>query len=442
MRKIAEKKETVGAGYLTDQGALFLVAGELGVALKREALTSDIAIKDLYIGANDVTTVARVLAVYPISSYKKKDGGEGRYRRLVLFDGPNSVRLTVWDEMADEVERLGAAPDRPVRVVSGYVKQGLDGKPNLNLGKRGGLEVLPDSGATKLPRLSEVTEKLVKLDGEKAYAALECVVDSEGRYSEFVRSDGSPGSLFQFGVKGDGGMMARVVVWSPASRPGLKPGQKVVVTNVRSRRSSSGEFEIHGDSGSTVMTKFRKEPTALRVASVSKSASGLLLLAIDRDRKVRVVEVKGDAGSAEKGGVVLVSPDEETGGRLICLSKGSVEPAGDAGFPGLAELATKLKDARDESRRIMVEVIALSHGTADDIPLKDGTSVKKGELVVGDDTAEMKVVGWKELSEKLLGVQPGERVRISGVSAKGMKMGTWVLEVNHLTTVERLKGKG
>src|ERR1700740_3794044 len=98
MELVQEKKRTVGAGYLTDQGALFLVAGELGVSLRKEDASSDMTIKDLYIGANDVTVVARVLALYPVATYNKKDGGTGKYRRVVLFDGKNSARLTVWEE--------------------------------------------------------------------------------------------------------------------------------------------------------------------------------------------------------------------------------------------------------------------------------------------------------------------------------------------------------
>ena len=33
--RINEKKEKVGAGYLTDQGAIFLVAADLGVTLEQ-----------------------------------------------------------------------------------------------------------------------------------------------------------------------------------------------------------------------------------------------------------------------------------------------------------------------------------------------------------------------------------------------------------------------
>ncbi|HYC26963.1 MAG TPA: hypothetical protein VEB67_02950, partial [Nitrososphaerales archaeon] len=179
-RRIEDKKRTVGAGYLTDQGALFLVAGEMGVSLRKDDPTADMRIKDLYIGANDVTVVARVLSVYPEATYNRKDGGTGKYRRLVLFDGTNSVRLTVWEEGLQDLEALGVAPDAVVRVANGYVKQGLDGKPNLNLGRQGRLEAVSDEKVSAgIPKLSSVARKLPKLTKEEPFVALDCVVSSE-----------------------------------------------------------------------------------------------------------------------------------------------------------------------------------------------------------------------------------------------------------------------
>jgi len=160
LRRIEDKKRTVGAGYLTDQGALFLVAGELGVSLRKEDASSDLSINDLYIGANDVTVVARELAVYPIATYNKKDGGTGRYQRLALFDGKNSVRLTVWEEGLEQLEKLGLQVDVPVRVANAYVKQGLDGKATMNLGRRGKIQALVDEKiVAKLRQYEESLEK-------------------------------------------------------------------------------------------------------------------------------------------------------------------------------------------------------------------------------------------------------------------------------------------
>lgn len=442
LRRVEEKKKTVGAGYLTDQGALFLVAGEMGVSLRKEDVSSDLTIKDLYIGANDVTVVARVLALYPESTYNRKDGGTGKYRRLVLFDGGSSVRLTVWEEGLEPLAKLDLSVDSPVRVANAYVKQGLDGKPNLNLGKRGRIEPFTDERAVaKLLPLSAVVQKLPALTKEEQFVAVEGVVSSEPRYSEFVRNDGSKGSLFQFGVARDGGGETRVVIWSPTERPELRRGQKVRVTSARARRSNSGDYELHGDAGSTVTVGEQAAKTELRVAATSSSQASKLLLGVGKDKRVRFVEVGKGVKEPAQGDLVAVVPEEVTEGRMYCRNPGSVQVMDDDAFPGIGELTTKLRDAKGEDAQIMVEVIALSHGTVDDVRLRDGTTVKKGELVIGDDTGDLKLVAWRDLSGRVSGIQPGQRLRLVGVAPKPTKMGGWNLQLSSLSVVERLGGQ-
>ena len=443
VRRVEEKKRTVGAGYLTDQGALFLVAGELGVSLRKEGVSADLAIKDLYIGANDVTVVARVLAVYPEAAFNKKDGGKGKYRRLVLFDGQSSVRLTVWEEGLEAIGRLGLRADMPIRVASAYVKQGLDGKPTLNLGKRGRVEVVVDEKLrARLPSISSLAQKLPALAKEESFVALEGAVSSEPRYSEFVRSDGSEGSLFQFGLSQEGAKETRVVIWSPASRPELKRGQKVLVTNVRAKRSNGEGFEIHGDAGSEILVGERAPRFELRVAATTSTSTAKVILGVGRDKKVRMVEIGKGVKEPVQGDLVEAVPDEVVGGTLYCRTAESLRSLDDDGFPGFDGLVTKLLKANEEDAQLMFEVIALSHGSVDDVKLKDGTTVKKGELVVGDDAGDLKLVAWRDLSGRLSGIQAGERLRLVGVAPKPTKMGAWVLQLSSLSVIERLGGRG
>jgi ssDNA-binding replication factor A large subunit len=440
LRRIQEKKKTVGAGYLTDQGALFLVAGELGVSLRKEEASADLRIGDMYIGANDVTVVARVLAVYPVATFNRKDGGSGKYMRLVLFDGRQTARLTVWEEGVEQVQKLAPKVGAVVRVANGYVKQGLDGKPTLNLGKRGRMEMVTDEKiSSRLQPLSAATGGIPKLSKEESFVALECTVTSEPRYSEFVRSDGSQGSLFQFGARGEGGGETRVVIWSPSARPELKKGQKVTITNVKARRSSNGEYEIHGDGGSVVQSGMEAQKAEFRVAAVTEFRSVKVALVLGNDKRIVTLELSDGVRKPSPGEVVEVASEEGPGGMIRCRTPDSLKVVEGDTFPSLEALATKLQEAR-EGAQIMVEVIALSHGTADDIRLRDGTTVKKGELVVGDDTGELKLVGWRELSERVSGIQPGERLRIVGVAPKSTKMGAVVLELTNYSSVERIRG--
>ncbi len=57
--QIKQKKEKIGAGYLTDQGALFLIASDYGVTLS-EPLKIEMSLKDLYAGAKEISLNCKI----------------------------------------------------------------------------------------------------------------------------------------------------------------------------------------------------------------------------------------------------------------------------------------------------------------------------------------------------------------------------------------------
>ena len=94
---IDEKKRKIGAGYLTDQGALFLVAADLGISFENVPKSSS-GIKDLYIGAKEITVTARIMNIYPIRKFIKKDTNEEVINRtLTIYDKESSIKVKLWD---------------------------------------------------------------------------------------------------------------------------------------------------------------------------------------------------------------------------------------------------------------------------------------------------------------------------------------------------------
>ena len=69
--RIAEKKDKIGSGYLTDQGALFLVASDLGISLE-QSQRIEIELKDLFVGAKEVTVESRILNMSPTKQLQKR----------------------------------------------------------------------------------------------------------------------------------------------------------------------------------------------------------------------------------------------------------------------------------------------------------------------------------------------------------------------------------
>jgi replication factor A1 len=376
MERVQEKKRTVGSGYLTDQGALFLIAGELGVRLQ-DMITADLTLKDLHIGANDITVVARVLAIYPIAEFKKKDGsGVGRYRRVNLFDRNGVGRLTIWEDNEEAMKLSGIALDVPVRVVSAYVKQGLDAKPNLNLGKRGRIEVITDSSISgKIASLSSLSKQVEGVQEGEVVLAVEGLAMSDSRRSTFVRrDDGSNGSLTQFELKGSGDRTTRVVIWDGSDSLQVKSGSRVRVTNLRHKKGRQGEAELHGDSATVIQ-----------------------LLGGDVGQENAVVEREHDLPLIK---VADVTKHTATG-------------------------------------KVSLDVMALSKGTVREVSLKDGSTAKKGEVVFGDDTGEITAVAWDEVSKVIGEIEVGEKVHVRGAVIQVSKMGVETLELNRSSKVER-----
>jgi len=373
MELVREKKRTVGSGYLTDQGALFLIAGELGVKLQH-LITSDLTLKDLHVGANDITVVARVLAIYPVAEFKRKDGsGVGKYRRVNLFDRNGVGRLTIWEDNEEAMKLSGIAVDVPVRVVSAYVKQGLDGKPNLNLGKRGRIEVIADASiVSKLASLSTLSKKVDEVAAGEMAFAVEGQATTDSRRSTFVRrDDGSNGSLTQFELKGPGDKTTRVVIWDGVDLPEVKSRSVVRVTNLRQKSGRQGEAELHGDSATVIQMLGGSETVAA-------------------PRQVKVADVTKHAVSGN----------------------------------------------------FDLEVMALSKGNVREVNLRDGSTAKKGEVILGDDTGEITAVAWDEASSVIEGIQVGEKLHVRGAAIQVSKMGAETLELSRSSKIERVQGKG
>ena len=375
MGQIQEKKRTVGSGYLTDQGALFLVAGELGVKLQH-MISSDLTLKDLHIGANDITVVARILAIYPVAEFKKKDGsGVGHYRRVNLFDKNGIAKMTIWEDNEEALKLSGIGVDAPVRVVSAYVKQGLDGKPALNLGKRGRIELITDVAVlSKLTSLGGLVKQLDEVKEGEVVQVVEGVVGTDSRMSTFTRrDDGSQGTLTQFELKSGRNKTARIVVWDAVDLPEVKSGSRVRITNLRHKKGRQGEFELHGDSAT-------------------------------------VIQVLGEGGQAKD-----VAASENF--RLVKVA--------DVGKHALGN--------------VDLEVMALSKGSVREVNMRDGSTSKKGEVVLGDDTGEITAVAWDETSKIIGEIKAGDKLRVRRASVQVSKMGAETLELGRSTRVERVQ---
>lgn len=124
---------------------------------------------------SDVDVLGRVVSVGQVREFSRPSGGIGRVGDLFLMDETGTIRLSLWNEKGDLLERISIGDT--VLVGGAYTRERLVGV-GLNLGKMGTLTVNPDMEEIKT--LPEVSKKATPIGQLKV--GLNTFV--EGRISE------------------------------------------------------------------------------------------------------------------------------------------------------------------------------------------------------------------------------------------------------------------
>ena len=445
LRLIEEKKAKIGGGYLTDAGAAYLVASDLGIRLG-ESGPMVLKLKDLYVGANDVLVLARIMSMGSEKTYGRRGGGEGAYRQMVVFDGSGVVRVMLWDERAKDVE--GLKPNDPVRIRA-RVRSGRDGSPILSVGARGSIEVLDESEASSLPTIDGLTKELEEVK-EGRHLIVKGYVESGPVLRVFEKRDGSEGRMLQLQLSGKSGIRVRAVIWDwKGDAPEIPQGSLIRLIDVKAKLLSYGELELHGGEATSieVLEKGSGGGARMRIVSMGRvrtlpsGLKSLSALAIDERGNPYVIVARGDAVEKLKriglGSAVVCMPDSVMSNALLCNTEASIRRGEEGGLPTLESMKRKVAEL-EEGKPASLEVMVLTQPSIREITTRSGVVVRKGEVLVGDDSDEVRLVAWRELVEELEGLKPGDRVSIRGVVPKLDPSGTLYCQLKSYTGLERI----
>ena len=143
--EMIEKKKRGARDFLTDETAARIAASELGVKIGHEPFRLKIQIQDLVSGLNDVTVAGQVVAVYPPKTFTRRDWTEGKLASILVSDKSGTLRIVLWDNKVDLIEGIKIQREQTIRISHGYVREGLDGKPEVHLGQRGSIKVIKET---------------------------------------------------------------------------------------------------------------------------------------------------------------------------------------------------------------------------------------------------------------------------------------------------------
>jgi len=122
------------SGLLTDQGAAFMVAKELG--LKQETSVES-TVGELNDGMKGIDITGEIKTIFPPKEFEK-NGKIGKLKSFILADDTGEVRVTLWN---DQVDKYSLSVGSKVKVSNGIVSA-YNEKKQVGLGFNGEIEIL------------------------------------------------------------------------------------------------------------------------------------------------------------------------------------------------------------------------------------------------------------------------------------------------------------
>ena len=248
---------------------MFLVASDLGISLEQSQKT-EIALKDLFVGAKEVTVESRILNISPTKQFTKKDGTPFLLRTMTVYDSNSTASVKLWDEKANlpGIEEL--KPGDLVKIIKAYVKSDLTGSPTINMGS--GSTIEPVESESSIPTLDSITVDVGTAKEDQKDLVISGTINGFINLMEFTNSRGQPSKALKFRIKGHDGNSLNVVLWGKDESilpRMIGANAKVRLLGVRTKAGNMG-LEIHGNDATVVEIEGKKEvePVIIRILSI------------------------------------------------------------------------------------------------------------------------------------------------------------------------------
>jgi len=431
-QKIVEKKEKIGAGYLTNQGAIFLIASDYGVTLTESSKT-EISLKDLYAGAKEVTLETRVLNCSPTKQFSRKDGSTFNLRTMTVYDVGSTASVKLWDEKANLPGIENLKPGDLIKIIKAYVKSDLDGSPTINIGSGSNIETV--NTESQIPMIDKITKDISELQEGQKDLVISGMIDGIISGMQFTNSRGQPGKALRMRLKGKDNTVMRVVLWGKDESliPNMiSQSANVKLLGVRVKSGNQG-LEIHGNEATIIEIEGGKEPEPIitRILSIATTETGKnMIIAADNKKNIYNISDFSNSTSICVEGDVIECMPSKVYGNSITLDKNSFvrKLENDETIPSLAKIRTKISDVKSDGT-YCIESIVLKVPGRKEIQTKSGESIALSEMFVEDDTGQIWVKGWRIQAKLIDKCELGEIIAITGLNAKINNFGEGRIEL-------------
>jgi replication factor A1 len=248
--QLIEEKKNAYDGFLSDEGAIHLVAQELSVTLENKQFNETLPLNDLILGFNDVTVIGRIITVWPIKNFKRSNGDAGSLLRLLISDGTAKTMCINWNPKKElcitaREKFLG----RIVKIMHGYTRKGLTGDIEIHMGERGIINLIPPDEEPAIPPLASFINYINNIENGDTRVNLNCRSDEVPHIISFNKGNNKEGKVARLMISDTSGS-AKLVAWNQKADEisTVKLGDSLMIWNAKTKKGQEDIIEIHASS--------------------------------------------------------------------------------------------------------------------------------------------------------------------------------------------------
>lgn len=295
IKKLVEEKKQKFSGLLSDSGAAFMVAKDLGIEWGTDSLKRT-TVSQLKDGMQNVDLLVKVMQVFSPKDFEK-NGKKGKLCNLIVADSTGETRLTVWHDDVKKIQEQGVKRGTAILLHNCYVKE-FNSNPQLNLSFKGSFELNPkDAAFSDLPEARSELAKLSELeDGMNDVNAIARIVRLFP-VTEFDKG-AKKGRVMNFLIADRTGRV-RATAWNELveAAHSLKENELVRIEGAYTKKGLKG-IELHLGWQARI-SKEKDDKTIPSAAELEKQGA----------EKKKILELNpGDANVLVEGKIVAVNP--------------------------------------------------------------------------------------------------------------------------------------
>ncbi len=266
IQNLVEDKKNELKGLISDEGALFIIAKELGVDIKNENkdLLKDIEIfiSDITQNMKNITIFGRIKDVYNLNSFKKNDGSKGFVGSFLLHDATGDARVVIWDDQVKIFKEPNFEKNELVKIINGIGKKGKFGDTEIHVGRYGKVILSPDDADyKKYPKITFKSVNINDINLNLKSISIEGKIIQISPKREFIRKDGEFGNVISLTLLDSTGSI-RITFWNEDTEKvsNVEIDSFVSITNLNPRLSTLDSKTIDlNATKNTVITKKDKK---------------------------------------------------------------------------------------------------------------------------------------------------------------------------------------